>query len=277
MEERKSMGSALVDVVDAGVTLVKSEINGVARRVGDIAKAKGIGVVLLLAAVGPLVMALIFLILAVFYGLIRLGAGPWFAALLIALLSLVVTGALIFIGLKRLGAEVKTEEPLARRKDMDDFDDDQVYSAGDAPSGAANRQPDMNPGKAPANAAGQDWKISPDAPNAARSGSRPNDSVEVPRDPQKQAAGENRVVAERAGSATVRVEKGTTTVPVYESNPDGSASNYGSELNDKLDSHGHAKKHHDPKLQEPVVLKDAPGIPVTTAPTFRDDMMKGKN
>lgn len=274
MEERKSMGGALVDVFDAGVTLVKSEINAVARRAGDIAKAKGIGVVLLLAAVGPLVMALVFLILAVFYGLVRLGLGPWAAALLIALLSFAVTGLLIFIGLKRLGADVKSEEPLARRKDMNDDHDDQVYASG-AATGAASRQPAMNPGKAPAGAAGPDWKISPDAPNAARSGSRPNDSVEVPRDPQRQAAGENRVVAERAGSATVRVEKGTTTVPVYESNPDGSASNYGSELNQKLD--GGAKKHHDPNLQEPVILRDAPGIPVSTAPTFQDDMLKGKH
>ena len=51
MEERKSMGSALVDVFDAGVVLVKSEINAVGKKVGDVAKAKGVGAVLLLAAV----------------------------------------------------------------------------------------------------------------------------------------------------------------------------------------------------------------------------------
>lgn len=277
MEERKSMGGALVDVFDAGVTLVKSEINGVARRVGDLAKAKGIGVVLLLGAVGPLIMALVFLILAVFYGLVRLGAGPWFAALLIALFSFAVTGALIFIGLKRLGAEVKTEEPRARRTDMNDEDyDDQTYTSTPASSGGpSGGQPAMNPGKAPASSSGKDWKISADAPSKAPAGSRPNDSVEVPRDPQKQAAGENRVVSERPGSATVRVEKGTTTVPVYESNPDGSASNYGSGLNEKLE--GAAKERHDPDLQEPVPLKGAPGIPVSTEPTFRDDMQRGKN
>ena len=58
MEERKSMGSALVDVFDAGVVLVKSEINALGRKVGEIAKAKGIGVVLLLAALGPLLLVM---------------------------------------------------------------------------------------------------------------------------------------------------------------------------------------------------------------------------
>lgn len=273
MEERKSMGGALVDVFDAGVTLVKSEINGVARKAGQIAKAKGIGVVLLLAAVGPLIMALVFLILAVFYGLMRLGAGPWFAALLIALFSLAVTGVLIFIGLKRLGAEVKTEEPRARRTEMSD-DEQTSASMPFSSSGPSSGQPVMDPGKAPGTAAGKNWKISADAPNTAPAGSRPNDSIEVPRDPQRQAAGENRVVAERPGSATVRVEKGTTTVPVYESQPDGSASHYGSGLNEKLEG---GDQHHDPKLQEPVVLHDAPGIPVSTQPTFQDDMRKGSN
>ena len=39
MEERKSMGGALVDVFDAGLTLVKSEINAVARKAGQIVLA----------------------------------------------------------------------------------------------------------------------------------------------------------------------------------------------------------------------------------------------
>lgn len=113
-EERKSMGGALVDVFDAGLTLVKTEIRAVARQVGNVAKAKGIGVVLLLASVGPLLMGLIFLILAVFYGLIRLGLGAWFAALLIALVAFGLTAALILIGLRRLTAEVPRDEYEAR-------------------------------------------------------------------------------------------------------------------------------------------------------------------
>lgn len=263
MEERKSMGSALVDVFDAGVTLVKSEINGVARKAGDLAKAKGIGVVLLLASVGPLILALIFLILAVFYGLIRLGAGPWFAALLIALFSLAVTGALVFLGIKRLGAEVKTEDPLIRRPAMSDDTDEQTTPRGNA-SG--------DPGKAPVAATGSDWRIDPDAPAPSAPGSRPGDSIEVPRDPQRQAAGENRVIRERSGQATVRVEKGTATVPVYESQPDGTPAQYGSGLNEKM-----AGKEHDSPAQEaPAVKRDVPGIPVSTDPTYRDDIRKGQ-
>ena len=104
--EHKSIGGALVDVFDAGVTLVKSEINAVTRRVGDIAKAKGLGVVLLLGSLVPLTLALIFLILFVYFGLIRLGLAPWSASLLLGLYSLIVTGALIFMALKKLGGDV---------------------------------------------------------------------------------------------------------------------------------------------------------------------------
>ncbi|WP_295819056.1 phage holin family protein [uncultured Deinococcus sp.] len=268
MEERKSMGSALVDVFDAGVTLVKSEINAVARKAGDIAKAKGIGVVLLLASVGPLVMALIFLILAVFYGLMRLGAGPWFAALLIALFSFLVTGGLIFVGLRRLGAEVKTDEPLIRRHAMsDDHSDDSTPR----PGTTTDRTTD--PGKAPATAAGRGWRIDQDAPVPTAAGSRPGDSVEVPRDPQRHAAGENRVVQERPGQATVRVEKGTSTVPVYESQPDGTPEMYGSGLNEKLEG----KEHDSPSQGTPAAPRKVPGIPVSTDPTFQDDMRRGKD
>jgi hypothetical protein len=240
MEERKSMGSALVDVFDAGVTLVKSEINSVARKVGDIAKAKGIGVVLLLAAVGPLGMAVIFLILAVFYGLIRLGAGPWFAALIIAVLSLVVTGALVFLGLRRLGAEVKTDDPLIRRPAMSDDHDLSVPPPVRTPS----------------------------APDDTTPQSR---KVELRRDPQEHAAGENRVVAERPGQATVRVEGGSATVPVYESQPDGTPAMYGSGLNEKIEG----KEHGSPAQGEPAAQPAQPGIPVSTEPTFQDDMRRG--
>ncbi|WP_216323447.1 phage holin family protein [Deinococcus aestuarii] len=114
-EERKSMGGALVDVFDAGVTLVKAEVRNLLGQVTAVVKAKGIGVVLLLASVGPLVLGLVFLILAVFYGLIRLGLGAWAAALLIALLGFALTGALIFLGLKRLSAQVPQEEGLRTR------------------------------------------------------------------------------------------------------------------------------------------------------------------
>ena len=104
--ENKSIGGALVDVFDAGVSLIKSEITAITRRLGNIARAKGLGVVLLLAALVPLTLALIFLILFVFYGLMRLGLGAWAAALIMGLVSLLVTAALIFVALKKLGGEV---------------------------------------------------------------------------------------------------------------------------------------------------------------------------
>ena len=83
-ERNTSMGSAIVDVFDAAVALVKAEINSLTRKVTDLVKAKGLGVVLLLASVVPLSMALIFLILAVYFGLVALGL-PWWGASLLML------------------------------------------------------------------------------------------------------------------------------------------------------------------------------------------------
>lgn len=212
MEERKSMGSALVDVFDAGVVLVKSEINGVTKKVTEMAKAKGIGVVLLLGAVGPLLMGLIFLILFVFYGLMRLGLGAWAAALLIALFSFVVAGGLAMFGLQKLSAEVDTDQPR-RPVNMNEL------TTGGAPVAAA---------------------------------AYPTQTYSA----QSQAP---------VGSVSV------APVPVYESKADGEPQAYGSGLNKKVASHGH---HHDPNLKSPVVMRDAPGITVSTDPTFREDMKK---
>lgn len=237
MEERKSMGGALVDVFDAGVSLVKSEINTVTRRVGDTAKAKGLGVVLLLAAAGPLVMALIFLILAVFYGLVRLGLGPWLAALLISLFSLAVTGGLVFVGMKRLSAEIPSDEPLLRRPQMTD---DHT-----TPVNGTSTPDDRTPTEL---------------------------KSDLRRDPNEHAAGETRVVTERPGQATVRVEGGTTTIPVYESQPNGSPQNYGSGLNEQLADADHAH----PRAQQ-VTQRAQPGIQVSTEPTYRTDMEKGNH
>lgn len=214
MEERKSMGSALVDVFDAGVVLVKSEINGVTQKVTEMVKAKGIGVVILLGATGPLLMGLIFLILFVFFGLMRLGMGAWLAALLIALVSLLLAGGLAALGIQKLSTEIEPDLP---------------------------RHPvsmnELTTGGAPVSAA---YSAGPAA----------------------------------EGYAKVPVEGGTTTVPVYESKPSGEAQAYGSGLNKQVADHGH---RHDPNLQNPVVVKNAPGIPVSTDPTFRQDMKKEGN
>lgn len=133
--ENKSIGGALVDVFDAGVSLIKSEITAITRRLGNIAKAKGLGVVLLLAALVPLTLALIFLILFVFYGLMRLGLGAWAAALIMGLVSLLVTAALIFVALKKLGGEVPDDSaPPAPLSDI--AKDDLKYGYTGTGSGA---------------------------------------------------------------------------------------------------------------------------------------------
>lgn len=238
MEERKSMGSALVDVFDAGVVLVKSEINAVGKKVGDVAKAKGVGAVLLLAAVGPLVMGLIFLILSVFYALMRfLGWHPWAAALTIALLSFLVTGALIMMGIQKLSAHVNTDMPR------------HPVPLGPAVS-AAPATPATPVGAAIA------------AGTAATAADKHPEAVYV----KDIRFGSDDLLGDVLGDPTANTAQANRTV--YESKPSGEAQYYGSGLNEKLDH------HDDPDLQQPVTLKDAPGISVSTKPTYPEDMRK---
>lgn len=108
-ENRRSVGGALIEVFDAGVVLVKTEARALIKQGTEIVKAKGMGVVFLLAAVAPLAMALIFLILAVFY-LLSLFMPAWAAALLVALLGLIIAGVLVAMGIGRLKAEPEIAE-----------------------------------------------------------------------------------------------------------------------------------------------------------------------
>ena len=234
MEERKSMGSALVEVFDAGVVLVKSEIKAVTKKVSELAKAKGIGIVLVLAALGPLVLGLIFLILAVFYGLMRLGLAAWAAALIIALVSLAITGALIFMGLKKLSAEVDTGMPR-RPVDLN----------GPEFKGAATSGTGASVGGVPATL------LKYDVPGAGAAASVPATTF--------------------YSDAPAKGSHVQGSQHVYESDVDGRAKMYGDRLNEKLEGHDH---HDDPNLQNPVVLRDAPGIAVSTTPTYIEDMRR---
>ena len=251
MEENKSIGSALVDVFDAGVVLVKSEIKAVGNKVAAVAKAKGIGIVMLLGAVGPLLLGLLFLILFLFYGLMRLGLGAWAAALLLAIISLALAAAMVMLGLQKLGTEVDTDQP--RRP----VDQDQLQPGGAQVAYSA----------APVATASQS------AVKTAPSDAVPLSSVRLPvgdvynEQHRTDASTEGAV----SGYATRPVEGGTTTVPVYESKPDGEPQNYSSGLNKKIEKHEH---DDDPNLQNPVVMHDRPGISVSTDPTYREDMKK---
>lgn len=333
MEEKKSMGGALIDVFDAALVLVKSELSGLLKKLTAVVKAKGLGIVLLLGAVGPLLLGLIFLILFVFYGLIRLGLGAWAAALLIALFSFALTAALIFVGIKRLSADDDLGQGAKLKEKSGPMTEDerleaqyqaekraekerekaghpaQGASTGNSPAGSgAPLSPDARAGGAVLGSVDRAQGREPEAvgipgrvsttgtsgrdPSSQYTdqdsgGVRPN--PEIPRDAINYAAGESRVLNSEGSEATVRVEGGTVTVPVYETDEDGKPQMYSTGLNDKLEGStlpsgpapsgghgGHGPKKRDPNLQEPVVLKDAPGIPVSTAPTYREDMREAE-
>ncbi|GAA5513347.1 hypothetical protein Dcar01_02080 [Deinococcus carri] len=288
-EERKSMGGALVDVFDAGVTLVKTEIRALLRQVTNVVKAKGIGVVLLLGSVGPLLMGLIFLILAVFYGLMRLGLGAWAAALLIAIVAFVLTGVLIMMGLKRLSAEVPSDEHDRPHRSHDQMTEDERLEAQYQAEQAAKARASTTATTSTHTGSDRGERVTVAAGSAAAGSAvasgaagdmRPGVDYHVP------AGAADRI----EGTVTVpmpRSDSRTETIPVYGTNPDGSQPAHGGSVTDfgveptreehERDghgAHGNHGKRHDPNLQEPVVLKDAPGIDVSTNPTFREDMKK---
>lgn len=323
MEEKKSMGGALIDVFDAALVLVKSELSGLLKKLTAVVKAKGLGVVLLLGSVGPLLLGLVFLILFVFYGLIRLGLGAWAAALLIALFSFALMAALIFMGLSKLSADADLGQP--QRKEGPMTEDERLEAQYQAEKRAEKAKAEQEKKGAAAShgaATGTAGSTAGGVPLASVSfgkgrepepvgvpghisttgtsgrdpssqytdqnmgGVRPN--PEIPRDAINYAAGESRVMNSEGSEATVRVEGGTVTVPVYETDEDGKPQMYSTGINDKLEGStlpsgpapahgGHGHKKHDPNLQEPVVLKDAPGIPVSTAPTYREDMQEAQS
>ncbi|MDL2343206.1 phage holin family protein [Deinococcus sp. MIMF12] len=371
-EQRKSMGGALVDVFDAAVALAKTEVRGIAHQAGQVAKAKGLGVVLLLGATGPLILGLVFLILAVFYGLMRLGLGAWAAALIIALLSFVVMGALVMMGLRKLSAEVPRDDggrpdpgrPMTEDERLEaEYQEQQRrklsdvnYPAGTAAqtatqgsaatrtvgtetviatpvvgrAGAAGTRPGeatLNPSRgsqltgqvaeAPTGNSAPNTRTSPDTAanidslGPAHTGTRASAaSVAMGADVERgtmrpglstsgftaggvgvnasdQGAGIKTTLTRQEGVSQGTELRGTDAgqvrLPVYEATETGEPQVYGSGLNKKIDGSethdagagGHGgHTEHDPNLQHPVVLKDAPGIRVSTTPTFRDDMPK---
>ncbi|WP_234009026.1 phage holin family protein [Deinococcus sp. NW-56] len=362
-EQRKSMGSALVDVFDAAVALAKTEVRGIAHQVGQVAKAKGLGVVLLLGATGPLILGLVFLILAVFYGLMRLGLGAWAAALIIALLSFAVMGVLVMLGLRKLSAEVPREgggrsdpsRPMTEDERLEaEYQEQQRRKLSDVnyPAGAATRaagtdaviatpmsggagtaasrtgEASVSPSRgshltgqvaeaptgnsAPHTRSSPDTAANIDSLGPAHTGTRASAaSVAMGADVERgtvrpglstsgftaggagvntsdQGSGLKTTLTRQEGVSQGTELRGTDAgqvrLPVYEATETGEPQVYGSGLNKKLDGsethdagaggHGGHTKRHDPNIQHPVVLKDAPGIPVSTEPTFRDDMAK---
>lgn len=270
-EERKSIGGALVDVFDAAVTLVKAEIRAVARQVGEVAKAKGIGVVLLLASVGPLLMGLVFLILALFYLLMRLGLGAWVAALVIALLGFILTGVLILLGLRRLSAELPRSPEERRVLTEDDHLEAQYREAQQREAQAASASSRGPVTSSVVAGAGRD-AAEPERQGAARSS-----NYRAPAAPGAQNHVEGSVTFPMPLSEDGRTE----TLPVYGTNPDGSSPAHGGSVTDfrvtgqeNGRGHGGHGDRHDPNIRHPVVLKDQPGIRVSTEPTFREDMKK---
>lgn len=359
-EERKSMGGALVEVFDAAVTLAKTEIRAVAQQVGRVAKVKGIGAVMLLGATGPLIMGLVFLILAVFYGLMRLGLGAWVAALLIALVSFALTAALVLLGLKRLGAEVPRDDvagggrrggPMTEDERLEaEYQEEQRRKLSDVTYAAAPASPTSRPmtsqgstvvatpvaggtvaggtgagtgarGPVPAAPTGNSapsTRVSPDtaanidSAGPGYSGTRASAaSAQMGADVERgtvrpgqstsgftaggagvnasdQGSGIKTTLTRQEGHSQGTELRGTDAgqvrLPVYEATESGEPQVYGSGLNKKLDGsethgpgaggHGGHTPKHDPNIQHPVVLKDAPGIEVSTTPTFREDMKK---
>ena len=106
---RRSIPELAVEVVDAGLELVKTEI-AIARE--DLAKAvaaKAVGIALLLGAGLIGLIALVFLSVALFHALDASMSTP-LAALVTALVILALAGVLAVVGLGRLKGEPDARE-----------------------------------------------------------------------------------------------------------------------------------------------------------------------
>lgn len=304
-EERKtSMGSAIVDVFDAAVALVKAEINSLAHKLGELAKAKGVGIILLLAALVPLALGLIFLILAIYFGLVALGLPWWAAAFIMFLGSLVIAGVLVALGLSKLSEGIGQEhraltederleaEYLAeqrRRRNEGGVPVTGAVVATGVPVSVGHQQPHY---VAAQTVAAQTAQTAYNADSHAHAYGRTETTV-IAADPSVTVTdgpvyGRHGVAHAGGASGTVQpAVEGAYAVPVYDAAADGSAQFYGQGLNDKLDNtgpisdhghgvHGHGAhghhEEHDPNVVHPEVLEGAPEVRVSTQPTYADDM-----
>ncbi|MFC6616880.1 phage holin family protein [Deinococcus radiophilus] len=270
-EERKSsMGSAIVDVFDAGVALAKAEVNSLAHKIGELAKAKGVGVVLLLAALVPLGLALIFLILAIYFGLVALGLPWWAAALAMFLGSLVIAGILVALALNKLSEGIGDEHRA--------LTEDERLEAEYLAEKRRQRTEGGQPLTGAVVATGVPVSVGTQRTAPVYGQSHTTVVSSDPAVVYRSSAADHTV---QADDMVRPPSEGAHAVPVYDSNPDGSAQYYGQSLNEKLDPHaptGHNHGHadHDPNVVHPEVLQGAPQVRVSTQPTYSDDMNRGE-
>ncbi|WP_261664234.1 phage holin family protein [Deinococcus sp. Marseille-Q6407] len=279
------MGSAIVDVFDAGVALVKAEINSFAHTLGELAKSKGLGLIMLLSALVPLTLALIFLILAVYFGLVALGLPWWAAALVMFLGSLLVAAVMVALGINKLSEGIGQEN----RSLTEDERLEAEYLAeqrrrrteGAAPvSGAvvATGVPvTVGTQQRPVAHYEQGGQVQTSAfqPSETQYGQSHTTVVSGGPSVQRVSDAGLREPGEPSGMVQPDVE-GAYPVPVYEPGAEGRAEYYGQGLNEKLDpqTHGSHQPEHDPNVVHPEVLEGAPEVRVSTQPTYAEDMSR---
>ena len=102
MNERKPIGNAFMDVINSFIQVVKAEIREVFQNIGAEIKRRGLGIVILLGALFPLLAAVIFLLMGL-YQLLDLWLPSWGASLVMFLLALLLTGGMVMFALKKIG------------------------------------------------------------------------------------------------------------------------------------------------------------------------------
>ena len=98
---KRSIPELTLEVVDAGLDLVRTEVAIVREDIARTVAARATGVGLLLGAAIVGLIALVFLTVALFYGLASVMANGW-AALVTALVVLALAGLLAALGVGRL-------------------------------------------------------------------------------------------------------------------------------------------------------------------------------
>ncbi len=103
-EPPKSLGQAISDVLEALFGYIRAEIRHFGEGLARAVRRRGLGVLLLAAALLPILAAIIFVLLAIYQAL-TLALPPWLASLVMAILALALAAVLVAAGLRRLGGD----------------------------------------------------------------------------------------------------------------------------------------------------------------------------
>lgn len=113
----RTLGQLVADASRDLSSIVRSEVALAKAEVKHEAKTAALGGAMFAVAGVVAFLALILLLIAAAFGLVAVGLAPWLAFVVVAVVLLVVAGALALVGKARLGAVGKPERTVRTTKE----------------------------------------------------------------------------------------------------------------------------------------------------------------